>query len=171
MNGAGHDGPAFILGVVMGKTFRIGMLAAIILGTGVLTQAATQTKTPAKSTTAKTTSAHKTGKKKTRKASWRTRGQKKIDSDRTRQIQEALVREHYLDSEPSGVWDMRSQKAMEKYQADNGWQSKTIPDSRALIKLGLGPDRGKLLNPETAMTSPLETHAATRAAETKPETK
>jgi len=27
-----------------------------------------------------------------------------------------------------------------KYQADHGWQSKVIPDSRALIKLGLGPN-------------------------------
>ena len=155
----------------MGKAFRIGLLAAMVLGMSVLTQAATQSKTAAKSTATKTTSAHKSSKKKPRKGSWRTRGQKKIDSDRTRQIQEALVREHYLDSEPSGVWDMRSQKAMEKYQADNGWQSKTIPDARALIKLGLGPDRGKLLNPETAMTSPLETHPAARANGPKPETK
>ena len=28
---------------------------------------------------------------------------------------------------------------MEKLQADNGWQTKLVPDSRALIKLGLGP--------------------------------
>ena len=29
---------------------------------------------------------------------------------------------------------------MQKYQADNGWQTKLIPDSRAIIKLGLGPN-------------------------------
>jgi hypothetical protein len=28
---------------------------------------------------------------------------------------------------------------MQKLQAENGWQSKITPDSRALIKLGLGP--------------------------------
>jgi hypothetical protein len=28
---------------------------------------------------------------------------------------------------------------MQKVQADNGWQTKLVPDSRALIKLGLGP--------------------------------
>jgi len=28
---------------------------------------------------------------------------------------------------------------MQKMQADNGWQTKMIPDSRAIIKLGLGP--------------------------------
>ena len=32
-----------------------------------------------------------------------------------------------------------SQAAMVKYQSDNGWQTKITPDSRALIKLGLGP--------------------------------
>ncbi len=39
---------------------------------------------------------------------------------------------------------------MLRYQADNGWQTKITPDSRALIKLGLGPDHKGLLNPETA---------------------
>jgi hypothetical protein len=29
---------------------------------------------------------------------------------------------------------------MVKYQGDNGWQTKEVPDSRALIKLGLGPN-------------------------------
>jgi hypothetical protein len=42
---------------------------------------------------------------------------------------------------------------MQRYQADQGWQSKTTPDSRALIKLGLGPSNDHLLNPESAMTS------------------
>jgi len=41
---------------------------------------------------------------------------------------------------------------MERYQADNGWQSKMVPDARALIKLGLGPGHEHLLNPESAMT-------------------
>ena len=84
----------------------------------------------------------------------RARGQQKIDSQRARQIQQALIREHYLSGEPSGVWDDATQKAMQKFQADNGWQDKTTPDSRALIKLGLGPDQEHLLNPESAMTAP-----------------
>ena len=81
------------------------------------------------------------------------RGQQKIDTPRAREIQEALIREHYLTGKASGVWDDASQKAMQKYQADHGWQSKTTPDSRALIKLGLGPDHEHLLNPQSAMTS------------------
>jgi len=90
-----------------------------------------------------------------RKASWRTRGQQKIDPQRARDIQEALIRQHYLDGTPSGKWDEASQKAMQRYQSDNGWQSVTTPDSRALIKLGLGPDHAHLLNPDSAMTSSL----------------
>jgi len=78
------------------------------------------------------------------------RGQHTIDEDRTREIQTALIREHYLSGEPSGVWDQTSKAAMLRYQADNGWQTKIAPDSRALIKLGLGPDHKGLLNPETA---------------------
>jgi hypothetical protein len=89
---------------------------------------------------------------KSRKASWR-RGQQKIDPKRARDIQEALIHEHYLEGTPSGVWNDASQKAMERYQADNGWQTKVVPDSRALIKLGLGPDPEHLLNPESAMTT------------------
>ncbi len=86
-------------------------------------------------------------------SSWHKRGQQKIDPQRAREIQEALVREHYLDGKASGAWDDASQKAMERYQAENGWQNKTVPDSRALIKLGLGPDHEHLLNPESAMTT------------------
>jgi hypothetical protein len=83
----------------------------------------------------------------------RKRGQQAIDRDRARSIQEALIREHYLQGAPSGTWDATTQAAMQRYQADQGWQSKTTPDSRALIKLGLGPSNDHLLNPESAMTS------------------
>jgi len=42
---------------------------------------------------------------------------------------------------------------MMRYQGANGWQTKVMPDSRALIKLGLGPDHKNLLNPDTAAVS------------------
>jgi hypothetical protein len=93
------------------------------------------------------------GKKSRRVANWRKHGQQKIDSKRALEIQEALIREHYLSGEATGAWNDESQKAMERFQADNWWQSKVVPDSRALIKLGLGPDHDHLLNPESAMTS------------------
>jgi hypothetical protein len=82
------------------------------------------------------------------------RGQQAIDSDRAREIQTALIREHYMEGEPTGAWDSATQAAMQRYQAAQGWQSKTTPDSRALIKLGLGPSKDHLLNPENAMTTP-----------------
>ncbi len=81
------------------------------------------------------------------------RGQQKIDPERAEAIQEALIREHYMTGEPAGTWNQASEDAMRRYQADHGWQSKTVPDSRALISLGLGPSHDHLLNPESAMTT------------------
>jgi hypothetical protein len=106
-------------------------------------------KTAAHSNSAKSSSA----KKKSRKKSARVRGQQKIDSERAREIQEALIREHYLTGDPSGTWNQASEDAMRRYQEDHGWQTKEVPDSRALIKLGLGPSKDHLLNPESAMTT------------------
>jgi hypothetical protein len=104
------------------------------------------------SSPAKKTSGKSSGKKSRRKSS-RVRGQQKIDAQRAQAIQEALVREHYLKGDPTGTWNQASEDAMRKYQADHGWQSKTVPDSRALISLGLGPSKDHLLNPESAMTT------------------
>jgi hypothetical protein len=95
----------------------------------------------------------------------RVRGQQKIDPERAHAIQEALIREHYLSETALGTWNQASEDAMRRYQADHGWQSKTVPDSRALISLGLGPSQDHLLNPESAMTS---TPSAPRAANLTP---
>jgi len=119
-----------------------------------------------KSAIASTKKATRKGKK-SRKSSWR-RGQRKIDPKRAREIQEALIREHYMQGKPSGVWDQTSQKAMERFQAENGWQSKTVPDARALIKLGLGPDHEHLLNPESAMTTAQPPHTLPVVAPAEP---
>jgi len=82
----------------------------------------------------------------TRRVSHRIHGQQSIDPDRVTQIQQALIREHYLTGEPSGQWDSTTIAAMQKFQADQGWQTKLMPDSRALKKLGLGPDYSNALN-------------------------
>jgi peptidoglycan hydrolase-like protein with peptidoglycan-binding domain len=97
-----------------------------------------------------TGSRHYKAKRTARHGAWKRHGQQGIKEDRARAIQAALIREHYLDGQPTGDWDARTQAAMQKFQADNGWQSKVLPDARALIKLGLGPDNSGLLNPETA---------------------
>jgi len=130
---------------------RCATLACVLIAAAASSHAqsdtSSQTATPTvhhTSKTRKSKKSHKTASK---------RGQQKIDPQRAQQIQEALIREHYLNGKPSGVWDSATQAAMQKYQADNGWQSKTTPDARALIKMGLGPDHDHLLNPESAMTS------------------
>lgn len=103
------------------------------------------------STTHTPSSRHHSSKHTTKTASKRSHGQRGIDAARTRSIQEALIREHYMSGEPTGAWDETTRAALVRYQSDNGWQTKITPDSRALIKLGLGPDHKDLLNPETAV--------------------
>ncbi len=147
---------------------RSGLGILLWLGMAAFALAQTETSAPAETfvkpaanakhaasgrATTKRTSAKKGSKSSRGKKSSKKRGQQAIDATRARQIQTALIREHYLQGEPSGAWDSASQAAMQKYQADQGWQSKQIPDSRALIKLGLGPSHDHLLNPESAMTT------------------
>jgi len=90
------------------------------------------------------------------------RGQRGIDSDRAREIQEALIRQNYLTGAPTGEWDTATENAMQKYQAANGWQTKLTPDSRALIKLGLGPDH-------SADGTPVNTTVASSSTSSVPE--
>ncbi len=74
------------------------------------------------------------------------RGQQAIEPGRVTEIQQALIREHYLKGEANGTWDAATVAAMQKYQADHGWQTKLTPDSRALKMLGLGPDYSNAIN-------------------------
>ena len=80
------------------------------------------------------------------RGSRRVRGQQAIEPGRVTEIQQALVREHYLSGDPNGDWDSTTVSAMQKYQADHGWQTKLMPDPRALKNLGLGPDYSTALN-------------------------
>ncbi|HTS37160.1 MAG TPA: peptidoglycan-binding domain-containing protein [Candidatus Solibacter sp.] len=130
---------------------QFGIACALALSCALAASAGQSGDSSQKPTTHKT---HKTtAAKSRRKKSSRTRGQQKIDSERARSIQEALIREHYLTGSATGTWNQSSEDAMRKFQADHGWQSKTVPDSRALIALGLGPSKDHLLNPESAMTT------------------
>lgn len=81
-----------------------------------------------------------------RRRSRRVRGQQAIEPERVMQIQQVLIRAHYLTGEPDGEWDATTIAAMQKYQADHGWQTKLTPDSRALKNLGLGPDYSGAIN-------------------------
>jgi hypothetical protein len=73
-------------------------------------------------------------------------GQQAIDPARVTEIQQALIRQHYLTTDANGKWDVTTEAAMQKYQADQGWQTRLMPDSRALLKLGLGPDYSTAIN-------------------------
>lgn len=143
-------------------------LGAVVLSAGLVTGASAgaapkkpPAKTPAspkvapakskKKVASKATSRFASGKRsrRARRGAWRRRGQQAIDQQRIRQIQEALIQEKYLQGTATGTWDDRSRQAMVKYQQDNGWQTRVVPDSRALIKLGLGPSYAGVLNPES----------------------
>jgi peptidoglycan hydrolase-like protein with peptidoglycan-binding domain len=118
--------------------------------------AAFKAKVTKASTSSKTSKSHKrvaVKLKKSKKGAWKKRGQQAIDDARTREIQTALIREGYLSGEPTGEMDAETKEALKKLQQENNWQTKVIPDSRALIKLGLGPSHENLLNPETAIVS------------------
>ncbi|HEX9198921.1 MAG TPA: peptidoglycan-binding domain-containing protein [Acidobacteriaceae bacterium] len=105
--------------------------------------------TAVKATASKTSSKSKSKTSSKRAAKPQIRGQRGIDDARATQIQGALIKAGYLSGEPSGHWDAQSEAAMQKLQAANGWQTKLVPDSRALIKLGLGPATDSVANAAT----------------------
>jgi peptidoglycan hydrolase-like protein with peptidoglycan-binding domain len=120
---------------------------------------------PAFATTTHHASAHKASSHSKSKAkpakSHKMHGQQAIDSERVTQIQQALIREHYLTGEANGQWDSTTQAAMQKFQSDQGWQTKLMPDSRALVKLGLGPDYSTAINAKDVASAAPPTSAST----------
>jgi hypothetical protein len=149
------------------RSKSVALLALLLTGVMAFGDTASSPKKKSSSHSTKSKAAHRAKSahassrkgKRGKRINWRNR-QEKMDSERVRQLQAALIREHYLTGEPTGVWDQRSQNAMMKLQSENGWQTKVIPDSRALIKLGLGPSNDHLLNPDSAITSPLQPGSA-----------
>lgn len=140
---------------------QLGKLAGLVLCLAMLALAASL---PAAATTKRVrkqpTAGHSKKHRHTRKKNHPVRGQRAIDPQRATEIQQALIREHYLTGDATGNWDSQSQAAMQKFQADNGWQTKLTPDSRALIKLGLGPKQDDGEYPTAAShTSPSITQA------------
>jgi len=120
---------------------------------GSKSKSATSTKTSSAAKSKTTSSKGKSTKGK--KTSYRrVRGQQGIAPDRATQIQQALIREHYLTGEPTGAWDGVTVAAMQKYQAEQGWQTKLTPDPRALKKLGLGPDYSSAINAREGTFTP-----------------
>lgn len=125
------------------------LLSTALLGSPVF---ATTTTHKSSSAHKASTSVHSTHRSKSK--SHRLHGQQAIDSSRVTEIQQALIREHYLTGDANGNWDATTQAAMQKFQSDNGWQTRLLPDSRALKKLGLGPDYSGAINAEGASFTP-----------------
>jgi len=137
-------------------TSRKGL--ALLIFVALLAPAAFASNVTRSTPSTRTGSSHKLSH--SRHRSRRPRGQQAIDPDRVTQIQQALVREHYLSIEPNGNWDSSTVAAMQKYQADHGWQTKLMPDSRALKSLGLGPDYSTALNADgSSFSAPPSTGA------------
>jgi peptidoglycan hydrolase-like protein with peptidoglycan-binding domain len=132
---------------------------------------AAPSKQQASNAQASSKSKSKSHRRRARKGAWKRHGQQGIQAERAAAIQEALIRENYLSGEPNGQWDARTQAAMARYQTDHGWQSKVTPDSRALIKLGLGPDYSAknmlLYVPKPAASDPVANNAAAAAPTSK----
>jgi len=132
---------------------RAGLAFVLVVAVAAASAFATPTHKKSSTTHARTSAHASKASSKSRKTSKKSRhvklrGQQGIDTARATEIQQALIREHYLTGEPTGQWDGATVSAMQKFQGDQGWQKKLTPDSRALKKLGLGPDYSNAINAE-----------------------
>ena len=130
------------------------------------TKSKTDSKTKAKAAPAKPTagtkSASKSGttKSRTRTTSSRRRkpsfraGQQKPTPERYSEIQSALARKGYLESEPTGTWNEQSTEALKRFQQDQNLKPDGRITSHSLIALGLGPKRGAAQQAPSAPTPP-----------------
>ncbi len=136
-----QENPAFLRGLSV-SSFRANLV--FVLAAVLMASPAFATRTHRATASARVRSSHKVAPK-----SHKVHGQQAIEPARVMEIQQALIREHYLTTEADGRWDAGTEAAMQKYQADQGWQTKLMPDSRALKKLGLGPDYSSAINAKT----------------------
>ena len=117
----------------MGRTLTAAFLALTLTPCVAMTH-------PRRGPTSHQSTKHSSSKGTGKTSAKHTTGQRSIDDSRATEIQSALVKSGYMSgTDASGHWDSQTEAAMQKFQADNGWQTKLIPDSRAIIKLGLGP--------------------------------
>jgi peptidoglycan hydrolase-like protein with peptidoglycan-binding domain len=137
----------------MAILFSAALVVAPAFATTTTQKSSTSRKAPS-SAHASTASTHSRSAHKPKAKSHKLHGQQAIEPSRVMEIQKALIREHYLTGEPNGNWDATTQAAMQKFQSDQGWQTRLLPDSRALKKLGLGPDYSGAINAEGASFTP-----------------
>ena len=63
----------------------------------------------------------------------------RMQPERVREIQEALVKAGFLHEKPDGVWGSSTRDAMKQYQKQNGFTPTGLPEAKPLMLLGLGP--------------------------------
>jgi peptidoglycan hydrolase-like protein with peptidoglycan-binding domain len=134
--------------------FSAALVAAPSFATTTTHKSSTPSRKPSSTAHASAASTHARSARRPKAKSHKLHGQQAIESSRVTEIQKALIRERYLTGEANGNWDVTTQAAMQKYQSDQGWQTRLIPDSRALKKLGLGPDYSGAINAEGASFTP-----------------
>ena len=61
-----------------------------------------------------------------------------LQPQRVQEIQQALIREGYLQGDATGQWDVRTRDAMLRYQTAHGFPATGLPEAKSLMKLGLG---------------------------------
>lgn len=128
------------------SSLRVLLFCSLVAGLACVPLSATTTPRHTVTHRASSHSSRHLSSARARRSSHKIHGQQAIDPERVTQIQQALVKEHYLTADPNGQWDAATLAAMQKYQADHGWQTKLMPDSRALKALGLGPDYSGAIN-------------------------
>jgi hypothetical protein len=79
------------------------------------------------------------------------------NSDRFREIQDALAAKGYLKTPSNGVWDKDSMDAMQHFQQDQNLDATGRLTARSLMALGLGPK-----NPATTETTALAAGGGTQ---------
>jgi len=66
-------------------------------------------------------------------------GHLRLAPERVQEIQQALIRDGYLQGDASGEWDTHTRDAMLRYQTMHGFPPTGLPEAKSLMKLGLGP--------------------------------
>lgn len=84
----------------------------------------------------------------------RPRGQQRPTVERIQEIQQALIREGYLEGKPTGRWDSKTRAAMIRLQEENGFPANGKIDARSLVKLGLGSETAGVAAPRRRAGEP-----------------
>ncbi|MBZ5668387.1 MAG: peptidoglycan-binding protein [Acidobacteriia bacterium] len=89
-----------------------------------------------------------------------------LEPGRVQEIQQALIREGYLQGDPNARWDDHTRAAMLRYQKEHGFPATGLPEAKSLMKLGLGPHPLPAeLDPDLARASAPNTAKGDPAAE------